>query len=116
PHAADVARQGGDLGVGAGIGRRAAGRIDPRRDAQLLSGRPRTPPRLGLWLRRLPGLRSAPQGLGGVRRRAEYGMSAFGLHYGLASFETRPLGAPQDEVLSWMALNKILILRSPRSG
>jgi hypothetical protein len=33
-----------------------------------------------------------------------------------ASFETRPPGAPQDEGKLFMALIKILILRSPRSG
>ena len=60
PYAADVARQGGDLGARAGPRRREAGRADPRGDAQLLQRRPRAPPRLGLWLRRLPGLRPAP--------------------------------------------------------
>jgi hypothetical protein len=34
----------------------------------------------------------------------------------LASFETRPVGAPQDEDKSMMALRKNVILRSPRSG
>jgi len=39
-----------------------------------------------------------------------------GLHNGLASFETRPLGAPQDEDKALMALRKFLILRRPLSG
>src|SRR5229473_2324867 len=89
PHPADVARQGGDLGARPRFGWRAARRADPRGDAQLLPGRPEPAPRLGLWLRRLPGLRSAPQGLGGVYRRLT----------GVASFETRPPGAPQDDVV-----------------
>ena len=67
PYAADVARQGGDLGARAGPRRRDAGRADPRGDAQLLQRRPRAPPRLGLWLRRLPGLRPAPPGVGSIR-------------------------------------------------
>jgi hypothetical protein len=33
-----------------------------------------------------------------------------------ASFETRPSGAPQDDGEFLMALRKIVILRSPRSG
>src|SRR4051794_32365037 len=37
-----------------------------------------------------------------------------GLHSGLASFETRPLGAPQDEDKALMGLRKFLILRRPR--
>jgi hypothetical protein len=38
------------------------------------------------------------------------------LHNGLASFETRPLGAPQDEGKAWIASRKLLILRRPQSG
>ena len=36
------------------------------------------------------------------------------LHNGLASFETRPSGAPQDEGKALMALRKLLILRRLR--
>jgi hypothetical protein len=39
-----------------------------------------------------------------------------GLRSGLTSFETRPLGAPQDEDKLLMALTRFLILRRPRSG
>src|SRR5207253_1468194 len=114
---ADVARQGGNLELGAGTGRRRAGRADPRGDAQLLSRRPLAPSRLGLWLRRLPGLRPAPPGLGDFRPgRAQRRMNGFMLHYGVASFEMRPLGAPQDEAKLLMALRMNLILRNPRSG
>ena len=38
------------------------------------------------------------------------------LQYELASFETRPPGAPQDEDKLMMALRKNLILRKPQSG
>ena len=59
PYAADVDRQGGDLCAGARHRRprfrRPAGRGDPH----LLSRRPLAPPRLGLWLRDLPGLPAA---------------------------------------------------------
>jgi hypothetical protein len=41
---------------------------------------------------------------------------SIGLHSSHASFETRPMGAPQDEEGWWMALKKVLILRSPRRG
>src|SRR5581483_5861411 len=68
PYAADVARQGGDLGARTRPRRREACRVDPGGDAQLLRGRPRPPPRLGLRLRRLPGLRIAPPRMGGLRR------------------------------------------------
>ncbi len=52
--AADVDRQGGDLGARAGARRRGAGRHRPRRDAHLLPGRSQPPARLGLWLRPCP--------------------------------------------------------------
>src|SRR5437868_6426229 len=50
-HPVDVARQGGDLGAGAGAWRGCARRTDPRGNPQLLPRRPVPPPFLGLWLR-----------------------------------------------------------------
>jgi hypothetical protein len=62
--AADVDRQGGHLGPGRIAGRPAAGEPDRRAHPHLLPGRPRTPPRLGLRLWQLPGLRTARPRLG----------------------------------------------------
>ena len=55
--------------------RRGAGRADPRRDAQLLPGRPHTPARLGPRLRHLPGLRAARRGLAALARRHRLGFN-----------------------------------------
>ena len=49
--------------LAASAGRRGAGAADRGAHAQLLPGRPRAPPRLGLRLRRLPGLRAKGQRL-----------------------------------------------------
>ena len=47
--------------------RSRAGRSDPRTLAHLLSRRTRRAPRLGLWLRRMPGLCATRQGLARIR-------------------------------------------------
>ena len=51
------------------LGGARAGRADPRGDAHLLPRRPHAPPRLGLRLRRLPGLRICAGGGGKCVRR-----------------------------------------------
>src|SRR5262249_23750654 len=66
--AADAADQGADLGPGKGPGRRAAGGADRPRQPHLLPRRTRRTARLGLWLRRLSGLRAAGPGLGAMDR------------------------------------------------
>ncbi len=58
------------------MGRRArrhdAGRFDHRRDRHLLRRRPRAPPRLGLRLWHMPGLRSAREGARALRLAMSY--------------------------------------------
>ena len=66
-HAADVAGQGRDMAAGARTRRGRAGRPDPRTLPHLLSRRTRRTACLGLWLRRMPGLRAARQGLARIR-------------------------------------------------
>ena len=73
-HAADVARQGRDLGDDREARRRAADRAGRRAHPLLLSRRPRAPPRLGLRLRHVPVVRPARQGLRDLAR--ELGRSA----------------------------------------
>src|SRR5215472_4641993 len=68
PYAADVARQGSDLGARRSVRRRCARPVDRRGNAQLLSRRPRASSSLGVWLRRMSGLQTAPARLGAVRR------------------------------------------------
>jgi len=65
----DVDRQGGDLAASARSRRRKARRSHPGGNPHLLRGRPRPSPRLGLWLRSLPGLRSSRRRLWGVPGR-----------------------------------------------
>ena len=62
--AADVDRQGRHLGDGPAARRRAAGRPDRRAHAHVLHRRPHDPPRLGLRLRPMPGLRLARERMG----------------------------------------------------
>ena len=55
-HAADVARQGGDMAACVSAWRRSAGGTDPLGFPFVLSRRPDEQPRMGLRLRRMPGL------------------------------------------------------------
>jgi queuosine biosynthesis protein QueC len=67
-HAADVHRQGRDMGAGARARRPGADRGDRRAQPHLLQRRPFDASRLGLWLREMPGLRSTRGRLAPVRR------------------------------------------------
>jgi 7-cyano-7-deazaguanine synthase len=58
-----------DLGAGSQARRCTAGRADTRAHAQLLQRRPHPSPRLGLWLRHLPGLRPTRRRLSDVHIR-----------------------------------------------
>ena len=59
----DVDRQGGDLGAGGRTRRRGAGRSDPSRKPSPATKATARSATIGAWLRRLPGLRFARQGL-----------------------------------------------------
>src|SRR5262245_33483911 len=54
------------MGAGAGSRRHSAHRSDRRGHAHLLSWHPFAPPRVGLRLRALPGVRLARQGMGNM--------------------------------------------------
>ena len=69
-HTPDVDRQGGDLEPCRGDRRRAPGRAYGGTDPHLLQGRPKPSPCLGIWLWRVPGLRSAGSWLGDLRSTA----------------------------------------------
>ena len=68
--AADVARQGGHLGAGRNAGRPALVDLIVEETVTCYAGDRSAAPCLGLWLRRLPGLRSAREGLCEATRRA----------------------------------------------
>ena len=76
PYAADVDRQGGDLRSGPRYRRAGLPRYRCRGHPYLLRGRPRAPPPLGLWLRRVPGLRPAGEGLCSIHRARVHGCRA----------------------------------------
>ena len=84
---------------------KASGYVNPIADLYLIFGQALRPKH-----------KIHPSRLGRARPGGWARIETTGLHSGLASFETRPLGAPQDEGKALMALRKLLILRRPQSG
>ena len=70
PHSSDVDRQGRHMATCRGYRRRAAGGAYGGTDPHLLQRRPKPSPCLGIWLWRVPGLRSAGSWLGNLCSKA----------------------------------------------